>query len=646
VKRDKRKLAAIMITDMVGYSALTRRDESLSLRLLQQHRKRLRSFFGEFGGQEIKSTGDGFLVQFDSALQGGRCAVAIQRGLSQDNRARPADQLVQVRIGLHVGEVVEHAGDVFGDAVNIASRLEPQAEPGGICLSQQAYDQVCDKLPARIVPAGKVELRKLGQMSIYRVDLSDTRVEPQPTSQIADSNHRSIAVLPLVNLSPNLRDEYLSDGLTEELISVLGRLESLRVVSSTSTFAYKGRPEDVRKIGQQLNVRAVLEGSLRRRGNEIRIAVRLVNVTDGFQIWAETYERRLRDVFAIQEEVARHVVDALHPNILAGSKPPALQAATQNPAAYQLYLKGRFYWNQRSSDGMVKALNCFRKAVRVDSRCALAFAGMADCYSLLTFYGGLAPRGAFARAKAAAQKAVYLDGALAETHTALAYALLHQDWDLAGSAREFETALKINPAHAPAHLWYGIYFSVRGLHDQAIAEVSKARELEPLSATVTAAAAMAHYFARRYGPAIRLFNEALDVEPDFVLAHEGLGQVYLQQRAWRSALAHLDAAMKKVKSGGSLQAAKAYAFSREGRSSRAKTILRKMSRQILKGDVSPVDVAIIHLGLSDLDSAFQWLQRAVRQHSGRLVYLKANPIFSGLHPDPRYASLLRKVGLR
>jgi tetratricopeptide (TPR) repeat protein len=271
---------------------------------------------------------------------------------------------------------------------------------------------------------------------------------------------------------------------------------------------------------------------------------------------------------------------------------------------------------------------------------------MADCYSLLAFYGGLAPRGAFARAKAAAQKAVRLDGGLTETHTSLAYALLHQDWDLAGSAHEFETALKINPAYAPAHLWYGIYFSIRGLHDQAVAEVTKARELEPLSATVTAAAAMAHYFARRYGPAIRLFNEALEMEPDFVLAHEGLGQVYLQQRAWRSALSHFDAAMKKVKSGGSLQAAQAYALCGAGHFSRANTILKKMCQQISKGDVSPVDVAIIYLGLNDLDSAFQWLKRAVRQHSGRLIYLKANPIFSGLHSDPRYSSLLQEVGIR
>jgi TolB-like protein/class 3 adenylate cyclase/Flp pilus assembly protein TadD len=643
MKAAKRKLAAIMVTDMVGYAALTRRDEALALQLLEQHQQRLRPIFARFGGKEIKSLGDGFLVKFDSALEGARCGIAIQEALREDNRTRPVTHQVHVRIGLHVGEIVQRDQDVFGDGVNIASRLEPLAEPGGICLSQQAYDQLCHKLPATLVPAGNAQLRKLGQFPIYRVDLAG-KVTPTKKETSAPDQH-TLAVLPFVNLSPMARDEYLSDGITEELISVLGRVRTLRVVSSTSSFAYKGKAEDVRKIGEQLNVGAILEGSLRRLGSQLRISVRLVNVSNGFQIWTETYERRLRDAFAIQQEVARKVVSALDPNALAGVKPPPLEAATTNPLAYQLYLKGRFHWNKRSSDGMTKALQCFRRAAQIDPKCALAYAGMADCYSLNAFYGGVSQRGAFAHAKRAAQKAVRLNPSVAETHTSLAYALLHQDWDLVGCAAEFDAALTLNPAHAPAHLWRGVYFSVCGLHDRAIEEVTKARELEPLSAMVIAAAAMTHYFARQYGRAVSLFEEVLDMEPGFVLAHEGLGQVCLQKHAWKGALTHFNAALSQTKFGGSILAAVAYAEARAGNANRAQALIKQMVKPKATGDASPVDIAIAYIGLKEPDHALNWLQRACREKSGKLIYLNANPIFDDLRQDRRFTALLRKVGL-
>jgi TolB-like protein/tetratricopeptide (TPR) repeat protein len=643
IKKQIRRLAAIMVTDMVGYAALMRRDETLGLELLELHQKRLRSFFSQFGGEEIKSTGDGFLVRFDSALGSARCALAIQTAALHQNQSSPAHRRVLTRIGLHVGEVVERDKDIFGDGVNVASRLESLAEPGGICLSQQAYDQICHKFPTQIIPAGTLELRKLGErMPLYKINLSP--VNRPRTSDAAALSQRSIAVLPLVNISPDSRDEYLSDGITEELINVLGRVETIKVVSRTSTFAYKGKAEDVRRIGEQLNVRTVLEGSLLRLGNKLRITVRLVNVTDGFQLWAQTYERRLKDVFSIQQEVAHHVVDALHPKIMTGPSPPQLQSATQNPDAYKLYLKGRFHWNKRSSEGMVKALQCFRKAAHLDAGCALAYAGMADCYSLLAFYGGLPPHGAFFRAKVAAEKAVKLDNSLAETHTSLAYALMH-DWDFDGSAREFETALRINPEHAPARLWRGIYFSVCGQHRRATAEVAKARELEPLSASVTAAAAMAHYFARQFDQATRLLKEALELEPDLVLAHEGLGHVFIQQHSWKNALSQLEAALAQTRFGGSMMAAIAYALARQGNVSRSRAMLKRIIRLEAKGETSAVSVAIAYAGLRDRDNALQWLRRACQQRSGKLVYLKANPIFDDMRSDKRVREILRRIGL-
>ena len=643
MKKEQRKLAAIMFTDIVGFSAMTRRNETLSLQLLERHHRLLRSCFVRFAGREIKSIGDGFLVEFASAVEGARCAIAAQKALREHNRTSPPERQIQVRIGLHVGEVVLKGNDVVGDGVNIASRLEPLAEPGGICLSQQVFDQICNKLPVPVVPVGTVELERLQlAMPVYRFEWS----KEMPAAVATETNliKRSIGVLPFVNLSPSAKDEYLSDGITEELINALGRVEALRVVSRTSAFAYKGKAEDVRKIGAQLNVHTVLEGSLRRAGNELRIAVRLINVTDGFQIWAETYERRLSDVFSIQQDVTHHVVEALQLKPTAAPR-KLLQPATENLAAYQLYLKGRFHWNKRSSDGMARALDCFRKAVQRDPRCALAYAGMADCYSLLAFYGGLPPRGTFAKAKAAAQKAVKLNPALAETHTSMAYAVMHHDWDFDACEQQFRKALEINPAFVPARLWHGIFLSVLGRNDEAIAEARKAKELEPLSASVNAVTGMIFYFARQYARAAKLFREALEMEADFVLAHEGLGQLHIQERAYKKAAVHLKAAIERTRFGGSMMAALAFARAREGDAAIAQVLLKRIKKLQWHGNASPVSVAIVHVGLKQPDEAFRWLQRAHREKSGKLIYLRANPIFDELRSDKRFEILSRQIGL-
>ncbi len=643
MKKEKRKLAAIMFTDIVGFAAMTRRNETLSLQLLERHHRMLRSCFVRFGGREIKSIGDGFLVEFASAVEGARCAIAAQKSLREYNRTSPPDRQIQVRIGLHVGEVVVKEDDVFGDGVNIASRLEPLAEPGGICVSQQAYDQICNKLSVPVVAVGTVELERLQlAMPVYRFEWSKELIPA--VAMETNITRRSIGVLPFVNLSPSARDEYLSDGITEELINALGRVEALRVVSRTSAFAFKGKAEDVRKIGAQLNVHTVLEGSLRRVGNELRIAVRLINVTDGFQVWAETYERRLSDVFSIQQDVTRRVVEALQLKPVP-SPQKLLQPATENLAAYQLYLKGRFHWNKRSSDGMARALDCFRKAVQRDPRCALAYAGMADCYSLLAFYGGLPPRGTFTKAKAAAKKAVKLNPALAETHTSLAYALMHHDWNFNAAEEEFRQALEINPSFVPAHLWHGIFLSVLGRNDEAIAEARKAKALEPLSASVSAVVGMIFYFARQHATAAKMFHEALEMEPDFVLAHEGLGQLFIQERAYKRAIRHLEEAVRRTRFGGSMIAAMAFAHARDGDGARARALLKRITSLVLRGEASPVSIAIIHVGLNQLDEAFRWLQRACQHRSGKLIYLKANPIFEDLHADKRFDALVGKIGL-
>jgi TolB-like protein/class 3 adenylate cyclase len=355
---EQRKLAAIMFTDMVGYSAMAQRNEALALDLLEEHRRLLRAIFPNHRGLEIKTTGDGFMVEFASAVEAARCAVEIQDALATRNATQPAQRRVLIRIGIHVGDVVQRGQDVFGDGVNIAARIEPLAEAGGICVSQQVYDQIRNKIENPLIRFGVGELKNIRlPVVIYKLALSAAPIQAALFPRLsflwrqrrvrrwavgalvvllvgwvglqgwrwasggrlgASPSRASIAVLPFVNLSSDKENEYLSDGLTEELINALAKMGTLRVASRTSSFAFKGKSEDVQKIGEQLRVRTILEGSVRKAGAKLRITVQLVNVSDGYHLWPETYEKDSTDVFALQTDVAQRVTDVLKDQLRTG----------------------------------------------------------------------------------------------------------------------------------------------------------------------------------------------------------------------------------------------------------------------------------------------------------------------------------------
>src|ERR1700731_3987433 len=306
---EKRKLAAIMFTDMVGYSALAQRDEGLAVELLEEHRALLRPAFLKHQGQEVKTIGDGFLVEFASAVAAVTCAVELQEGLAQRNLGAPADRQLQVRIGIHLGDVLRRGDDIVGDGVNIAARIEPLAGSGGIAITRQVFDQVYNKIPETLARIGKVELKNINRpVEVYRIVLGPKtrkaavgkRKSSTPARESSREQRRSIAVLPFVNMSSDPENEFLSDGISEDLLNALSWIEGLRVAASTSCFAFKGRNENIRKIGGALGVETVLEGSLRRVGTKLRITAQLIKVADGFSLWSERFDREMQDVFAIQ----------------------------------------------------------------------------------------------------------------------------------------------------------------------------------------------------------------------------------------------------------------------------------------------------------------------------------------------------------
>src|ERR1700738_1096087 len=464
---EQRKLAAIMFTDMVGYSALAQRDEGLALELLEEHRALLRPAFLKHQGQEVKTIGDGFLIEFASAVAAVNCAVERQEVLARRNLGAPADRHLQVRIGIHLGDVLHRGDDIVGDGVNIAARVEPLADPGGIAITQQVFDQVYNKIPETLARIGKVELKNIRRpVEVYRIILgpktreaaAGMRETSTPARQSNREQQRSIAVLPFVNMSSDRENEFLSDGISEDLLNALSWIEGLHVAARTSCFAFKGRNEDIRKIGDALGVETVLEGSLRRVGTKLRITAQLINVPDGFSLWSERFDREMQDVFAIQDDITRAIMAVLRLCLAGRSDQPVFKLQTTNAEAYELYLKGRFFWNQRGI-GLRKALHYFELALIEDPDYALAMSGLADTYSLLSWYGDLPPAEAIPKAIAPAKRAVQLDPQLAEAHTSLGFCQLFDTWDRAGAEREFRRAIALNPRTTPARYWLGGVFS-------------------------------------------------------------------------------------------------------------------------------------------------------------------------------------------
>jgi adenylate cyclase len=638
---EHRKLAAIMFTDMVGYSALAQKDEALALELLEEHRYLLRSIFPKHQGREIKTLGDGFLVECASALAAVRCAIDIQETLAQRNAVSPAEKQIQLRIGIHVGDVVQREGDVFGDGVNIAARIEPLAEPGGICITEDVARQIRNKIEHPVVQFGQAELKNIQlPVLVFKLAVDGTGAAGKRRPE----HLRSIAVLPFVNMSPDRENEFLSDGITEDLIAALSRVTGLRVPARTSAFVFKGKNEDIRRIGQVLNVDTVLEGSVRKSGDRLRIAAQLINVADGYHLWSERYDREMKDVFEIQDDLTRAIVTALKVQLVGGPNAPLVKRHTENTEAYQLYLKGRDFWNQRDL-GLKKGLHYFELALLEDPNYALAYTGLADAYSLLGFYAVLPSQEARQKARAAAARALEIDNSLAEGHVSAAVILVSGDWDWAGGVREYEIAIGLNPQYVPARYWHALYFSILGRHEEAIVEIHRALEIDPLSSFLTAIHGWVLFNAHRFDQAVAQLRKAVEVGPDFVLTHWLLGQAYLATSLTTEAIAVLQKAKELSRGVPWTIASLAQAYALSGERDRASTLLAELQEQCKNAYMSSWFLALASAALDDHERVFAFLEKAFADRDYWLVWTKCHFAFDRFHSDPRFTGLLKRMGL-
>ncbi len=455
----------------------------------------------------------------------------------------------------------------------------------------------------------------------------------------------SIAVLPFTNLSADKEQEYFCDGMAEEIINALINVKGLRVVARTSAFMFKDKHEDIREIGRKLNVETLLEGSVRKSGNRLRINAQLVNVSDGYDLWSEKFDRDMEDVFSIQDEISLAIVSELKCKLLGKERAAIGVRHTRDVEAYNSYLRGRYFWNKRTEAGFQKGLEYFQQAIERDPAYALAYAGMADCYNLLGWYCVIASKEAFPRARSAAERALEIDDDLAEALTSLAFATMLYDWRWEEAEREFRRAIELNPSYATGHHWYAEYLLGMGRMDEATMEAERALEFDPLSLIIRALFGLANYFSLQYDEAVKQCKRILDMNPNFVPAHLFLGMTYTKKSMFDEAIAEFQSAIALFGRSSLMLGALGYAYAAYGKQAEARKLLNELKQMSEPMCIPWYYIAAIYAGLGENDEAFEWLTKAHKERDAWLVFLKVDPIWESLHDDPRYTALLKEMKL-
>ena len=628
---------------MIGYTALGQKDESLSLELVERQRKLIRPILVSHHGREVKTIGDSFLIEFSNALDAVRCAYNVQMAVRESNNSVPGPQRLHLRVGVHLGDVVESRGDISGDAVNVASRIEAFADDNGVCLTRQVYDQVHNKFEHPLSSIGEKDLKNVTDpVEVYKIVMPRDNETPTRHDRL---DRRRIAILPFSNMSPDSRDEYFADGMTEELITTMSKISGLKVIARTSVMTYKASQKKANEIARDLGVGTLLEGSVRKAGEKLRISVQLIDAETSDHLWADSYDRELKDVFAIQTDISRTVAEALRVQLLSREKSQIEKSQTDSPDAYILYLKGRAHWATRSEEGINKAIKLFEEAIARDPDYALAIAGLADCYVMLGMYAYRRPNAVFPTAKELALKALALDDTLAEAHASLSETFGHYYFDWTKAGFELRRALELNPNFSQAHAWFGTCFlAATGRLDEALVENRRAQELDPRSALMAGEMGRALYFARRYDEAIEQQRKAIALEPQTAMYHKNLADVLVQKRMFTEALLEIDRAVELAKGSAFLLDDAGYVYAVSGKRDEAKQVLGQLDELSSEIYVPEYGRAVIYTGLGDKDKAMEWLEKAYNERCF-LTWLGVDPIFDPLRDDARFQSMLEKLGL-
>ncbi len=567
----ERKLTAILSADVEGYSRLMGEDEEATVRTLTEYREVMGSHIERHRGHVIDSPGDNLLAQFASAVDAVECAVVIQKDLRRRNAAYVEDRRMNYRIGVNLGDVIVEGERIYGDGVNVAARVESLAEGGGICVSGTVHEHVANKLSYTFDNHGEHTVKNIAELvRVYAVrwDVEKTSaVKDKPSKRwvwtstvvvvvaaiafivwrqvyekpksLPETEIPSIAVLPFRDMSPKKDQEYFCEGMAEEILNALVQIEGLRVAARTASFRL--RDSDFFSIGEQLNVGTVLEGSVRKAGNKLRITAQLVKAKDSFHLWSETYDRDLKDIFAIQDEIAHAITQMLQVKLMGEAGAPLVKTYTENIEAYDQYLLGRHYWNKRwlnrqTEVDLMAAMKHFKKAIAFDPNYALAYSGLADVYLMLNSYSiDINSVDIKAQAEEAVKKALVLDPNLAEAHASFGYYKTSFLRDYKGAERELQRAIELKPKYALSHHFYAEMLEVMDRLDESLAERRKVIELEPLSIMYNGVLGMTLIHARQYNAAIQQLQRTIELESNITWPWFQLGKAYIYLKKYEDA---------------------------------------------------------------------------------------------------------------
>ena len=638
-----RRLAAVMFTDTVGYTASTQANEGRALDLLRQQGELLRPVVALHQGREIKSTGDGFLVEFDSALKAVQCATNIQRRIHERN-VEGGQAPIRIRIGVHLGDVVQSGTDILGDAVNIAARIEPLADPGGVCVSAAVYEQVRTKVTDTFEKLEPKALKGVAvPVGVYRVVPS---WEGSGGNGAEDASYLTektrVAVLPFANISPDPHDEYFADGLTEELIANLSLVPGLKVIARTSVIGYKKTEKKVAGIGKELGVGTIVEGSVRRAANKIRVTVQVIDVATEEHLWTAKYDDDLDDIFAVQSEIATKVATSL-PGSLARpqTQVPELERPKETQA-YLSYLQGQALIWKTDEPSLRKSLEHFQKAIETDPTFARAYAGLARAYVNLGAEGYLTWTGAIEMGQAAAERASKLDPDLAEAHVLLGELAFMADAPAEILDRELRRALELNPNLAQAHSILSSLAGSFGIMESYVLQSDEAYRLDPLSPPMIRRQGEMFFNSGRDDEALAHWRKHIASDP--IDAYHGLADYYLAKGDLEQAEAMVRELERVAPNSDPALLCRGYLAALKGDRDTAVRLIARIDELFKKGTSRQSSIGYIYYALGDLDRFFEYMFAAARNHTMQAVKVRLSPLFAAARRDPRFVMLVIQAG--
>ncbi len=654
-----RQLSAIMFTDIEGYTAIMQKSEKNAIVIRDRHREVVQQEHEHFNGRIIQFYGDGTLSTFQSIVEAVQCALSMQQKFQQVPK-------VPVRMGLHIGDIIFNEEHIFGDGVNLTSRVESLGVAGSVLISDKANEELHNHPELKTISVGTYQFKNINRLVEVFALNHEELVKPTPQSlsgkteekkeedpashkisaQGKNIPYKSIAVLPFVNMSNDPDQEYFSDGIAEEIINSLTHIKDLKVAGRTSSFQFKGKNTELHELGEKLGVRTVLAGSVRKQGNWLRITAQLVNVEDGYHLWSEKYDRKMDDVFAIQDDIALAITKKLKLTLLKDDHALMTKNYTQNTDAYELYLKGRFYMARRGAS-ILTALQYFQKAIALDPEFALAHAGYADVNLIIAVYGILPPKEAMARAKQSAEKALKLEPSLCEPYCTLGYYYTCYERNWPEAKKNFLKSIEINPRFADGHMRYGWNYlaTVEGQFEEAEKHGERAIRLDPLSSYCHSSYSLLLHCAGKFKEALAICKIGIDLDANSFLCYATAGCVHMALGEYDEAIACFETSLVLSNRHSFTVHPFIWIYCITGQFDKARILMNELKERSKSEYLSKALTALSAAYLNDMDEAFDYLEKAFDDWDPSLILLKYEPwVPEVLRADPRFQKILDRIG--